>query len=244
LEQDVIEIAECVQYIQARKQGKVAIMGHSTGSQDVLHYLYSSVEDDGEGSSRPAVDGAILQAAVSDREAMQATIEDDERLQEMYTQLVNVARHTASAEDDDNNLLPLSMTRALGYGDTLVSARRFLSLVSPDSPARPAEDDLFSSDLGENTLKQTFGAVGSSDRLRGTLLVLLSGEDDAYPESVDPVALLEKWQRASNHGHQNMVWNQEFSGVIAHASHDLGEDDQEPPRKELTKRITGYLATL
>jgi hypothetical protein len=136
------------------------------------------------------------------------------------------------------------MTGALGYGDVPVSARRFLSLVSPDSPARPAEDDLFSSDLDENTLKQTFGAIGSSGRLRGTLLVLLSAEDDAYPESIDPVALLEKWQRATDYDHQNMIWNQEFSGVIDDASHDLGEDDQEPPRQELTKRVTGYLATL
>jgi hypothetical protein len=254
LNQDVTEIGKCVQYIQARKQGgKVVIMGHSTGSQDVLHYLISPVTDCGEASSRPAVDGAILQAAVSDREAMQAGIEEDasqqtpEGLEKIYTQLVNLSRYTTAVEDGgpDDRLLPLSMTSALGYGkDKAVSARRFLSLVSPDSPAQPAEDDLFSSDLDEDTLRRTFGAVGSSGRLRSTLLVLLSGDDDAYPDSVDPGVLLERWQRAADHGHQPQVWNQQFSGVIAGASHDLCEENQGPARQELAKRVTGYLATL
>jgi hypothetical protein len=253
LDQDVEEITKCVEYIQARKQGgKVVIMGHSTGSQDVLHYLYSNTGDDA--SLRPAVDGAILQAAVSDREAMQATIEGDsdeekpEGLQEIYIQLVKLARETVSAEEDgDDKLLPLSMTSALGYGDdTPVSARRFLSLVSPDSPGQPAEDDLFSSDLSDDSLKKTFGVVGSSGRLReqGTLLVLLSEEDDAYPDNVDPDDLIEKWQRITDEGHQHRVWNQEFSGVVAGATHDLREENQEEPQRELARRVTGYLATL
>lgn len=43
---------------------KVIIMGHSTGSQNVMHYLSSSMNND------PAyhVDGGIMQAPVSDRE--------------------------------------------------------------------------------------------------------------------------------------------------------------------------------
>jgi hypothetical protein len=38
-------------------------MGHSTGSQDVIHYLTSS-----SASERPKVDGGIMQAPASDRE--------------------------------------------------------------------------------------------------------------------------------------------------------------------------------
>lgn len=42
-------------------------MGHSTGSQDVLHYLISNGEREG-------VEAAICQAPVSDREAIDDTI--------------------------------------------------------------------------------------------------------------------------------------------------------------------------
>jgi hypothetical protein len=38
-------------------------MGHSTGSQDVIHYLTSP-----SSSTRPKVDGGIMQAPASDRE--------------------------------------------------------------------------------------------------------------------------------------------------------------------------------
>lgn len=41
----------------------VVIMGHSTGSQDVIHYLTSPSP-----SPRPKVDGGIMQAPASDRE--------------------------------------------------------------------------------------------------------------------------------------------------------------------------------
>lgn len=47
---------------------KVVVMGHSTGSQDVIHYLSSPQSDD---ERRPEVDGGIMQAPASDREGLQ-----------------------------------------------------------------------------------------------------------------------------------------------------------------------------
>jgi len=252
LGQDVEEMAECIRYIQSKKNhGKIAIMGHSTGSQDVLHYLYSSAKsakDENESSLRPAVDGAIMQAAVSDREAMRNVLEEGssrqtpEEAQKTFATLLDLARKSASDKSGFDVLLPLDHTAALGYGDeTAVSGRRFLSLISPDSPAKPAEDDLFSSDL---EFDKTFGVVSTNGLLRGTLLVLLSGEDGSYPENVDKEALLRKWKNAANGGDKHRVWNDEFSGVIPGASHGLGGRDEELPRQDLTRRVTGYLATL
>jgi len=253
LDQDVTEMGECIRYIQSKKKnGKVAIMGHSTGSQDILHYLYTparSGEAGNESSFRPAVDGAIMQAAVSDREAMQNVLEEGssrhtpEELQKTFATLLDLARKSASDTSRFDVLLPLLHTAALGYGDdTAVSARRFLSLVSPDSPAKPAEDDLFSSDLQD--FDKTFGTVKTNGLLKGTLLVLLSGEDGSYPEKVDKEALLRKWRNAANGGDKHHVWNDEFSAVIPGASHGLSGRDEELPRQDLTRRVTGYLATL
>jgi hypothetical protein len=252
LGQDVTEIAECIRYIKSHKEnGKIAIMGHSTGSQDVLHYLYSSADsadDAGQTSVRPIVEGAILQAAVSDREAMRNVLEEGssrqtpEEAQRTFATLLDLARKSASDKSDFDVLLPLKHTAALGYGnETAVSGRRFLSLISPDSPSTPAEDDLFSSDL---EFDKTFGTVKSNGLLRGTLLVLLSGEDGSYPEDVDKEALLRKWKHAANCGDKHRIWNDEFSGVIPGASHGLSGRDEELPRQDLTRRIAGYLATL
>ncbi|KAL1978534.1 hypothetical protein VTN31DRAFT_1393 [Thermomyces dupontii] len=87
LGRDAEEVGQCVHYVRNYKQTqlgdkaapKVVIMGHSTGSQDTLHYLYmpnplpvDPVFDGGlRHLVRPAVDGAILQAPVSDREVIQ-----------------------------------------------------------------------------------------------------------------------------------------------------------------------------
>ncbi|KAI5305876.1 tyrosyl-tRNA synthetase [Ascosphaera pollenicola] len=75
LDQDVKEIAQCVKYAlqykketNGGKEGLVSIMGHSTGSQDVLHYIYTA--DSEAIPDRPQVHGAIMQSPVSDREAV------------------------------------------------------------------------------------------------------------------------------------------------------------------------------
>ncbi|KAI9373925.1 hypothetical protein BJX61DRAFT_500912 [Aspergillus egyptiacus] len=90
LGRDIDEIALCVEYILDHKRSlstdpdavgsapKIVIMGHSTGSQDVMQYIStanprapSAQEPSRPPIVRPQVDGAILQAPVSDREAIQ-----------------------------------------------------------------------------------------------------------------------------------------------------------------------------
>src|SRR5689334_19099320 len=83
LDRDTDEIAECVKYIKDYKKnkfdsGKIILMGHSTGSQCVLHYLSQqnphtrthNFDSSLEHVKRLPIDGAIMQAPVSDREAI------------------------------------------------------------------------------------------------------------------------------------------------------------------------------
>lgn len=251
LNQDVEEIAQCVQFVREHKashaaQGKVVIMGHSTGSQDVLHYLYAGnplphdpvFEKGAQHLLRPEVDGAIMQAPVSDREAVVNVLKTAKKGNEVwgaYEQLVEQARTEPFAADGVHTIMPPHLVRLVGLpGEVPISARRFLSLVSPESPEKPSEDDLFSSDLGDERLKETFGGVAARGLLRTSLLVLYSGSDDFAPEWVNKEQLMQRWKEATTTG--GSKWN-ENSGVIPGASHNIKDEGQD----DLIARVTRYL---
>lgn len=261
LGRDVEEIGQCVEYVRNYKQAqlgdgttsKVVIMGHSTGSQDTLHYLYmpnplpvDPVFDNGlQHLVRPAVDGAILQAPVSDREAIQDIVQrgtdnvTSTELEGIFSQLVSMAKQLTYSEGLDV-ILPLNLTSKLGLSDAPISARRFLSLTSPDSPEHPQEDDLFSSDLTDQRLEETFGVIAERNLLKTKLLVLYSGKDQFVPEWVDKEKLLQRWTAATNKSGRS-VWEDRFSGVVPGASHGLGNPDEDAARRDLAARVTGYL---
>ena len=269
LDRDTDEIAQCVRYIKdykATKHGggdhKVVLMGHSTGSQCVLHYLSRPnphtarpVFDPGlEHATRPAVDGAIMQAPVSDREAIQWVLHEGfcgrspAELRAVYDKLVAAATEAVRRDPTFDTMLPLALTSQLGYpANAPVSCRRFLSLVSPNSPRAPGEDDMFSSDLGDERLAQTFGMVGRRGLLGRKLMVLMSGADQSVPDWVDKAKLLARWQRAADGDGDDAsrpVWDQDRSGVIPGASHALSNDDQAEPRKILVEKVLGFLADI
>lgn len=252
LDRDAEEIAQCVEYVRRYKAsqaapGRVVIMGHSTGSQDVLHYLYGANPYPHDARSekgtqhivRPEVDGAIMQAPVSDREAVINVLQTAEKPNEVrgaYNQLVDAAKRQGFTGDTTHSILPPQLVKMVGLADDVpVSARRFLSLVSPDSPGKPSEDDLFSSDLGDERLRETFGAVAGRGLLRSSLLVLYSGSDDFAPGWVDKEKLMGRWKEACNAGGRK-VWN-DNSGIIPGASHNVKDEGQE----DLVARVTRYL---
>ncbi|RHZ74443.1 hypothetical protein CDV55_107425 [Aspergillus turcosus] len=233
LDKDVEEIAKCIDFIRSLKAsssapGKIVIMGHSTGSQDVLHYLYTQ-------GNRPVVDGAIMQAPVSDREAMLAETRkpgaEGAEAKGCWEQLVSLARQ-APAPDI---ILPLNLSSKVALPPDPVSARRFLSLASPDSPGKPAEDDLFSSDLTDQRLRETFGAVATRGLLRSKLLVLYSGKDEFAAPWVDKEALMARWREATE-AVKAGTWDQN-SAVIPGASHNVKDQGQ----ADLVERVTRYL---
>ncbi|KAF1948513.1 DUF1749-domain-containing protein [Byssothecium circinans] len=65
LQQDAKQLGLCVEYFRSlRPGGKIVLMGHSTGCQDIMEYLVGT-----GAQQRAIVDGVVLQAGVSDREA-------------------------------------------------------------------------------------------------------------------------------------------------------------------------------
>lgn len=252
LDKDVEEIGQCVSFIRnlkASQSGKVVVMGHSTGSQDVLHYLHSpnpipaNLEFDVglKHLERPKLDGAIMQAPVSDREAVlyiMKTSQESNEVRGVYDQLVSSARRLPWTDDKIDTILPMNMTAKLGLpGDAPLSARRFLSLLSPDSPESPAPDDLFSSDLSDKRHQETFGQIGARGLLQSKLLILYSGSDEYCPPWVNKEQLIERWKKATEAGGGAFDEN---SGVVPQASHNVKAEGQQ----DLIDRVLRYLQTL
>lgn len=264
LDRDTTEIAQCIEYINEYKQamhggGKIALMGHSTGSQDVLHYLSKpnpyttshAFDQDLRHIKRPTLDGAIMQAPVSDREAIHWVLEKGigsrpaSECREAYDQLIAIAQDVAKQNLPYDTLLPLHLTTQLAYpAGHPVSCRRFLSLISPDTPHNPQEDDLFSSDISDEHLKTTFGMIHQQGLLKYKLLVLPSGSDQAVPDWIDKDALLARWRKAVDHNGQLQIWDAENSGPVPGASHALSNDDQAEPRRYLVEKVLNYLGGL
>lgn len=265
LDRDTDEVAQCLRYIQEYKRakfggggGKVVVMGHSTGSQCVLHYLHRPNPHTAvplfdpylEHVERPVLDGAIMQAPVSDREAIRWVLQHGigdrapEACRAAYDEMEALAKRAAQRNELDSAMLPLALVNVIYPPNTPISCRRFLSLVSPESPGSPGEDDLFSSDIGDEQLGKTFGMIQKQGLLKHKLMVLHSGADQAVPDWVDKGKLLDRWRDATNHNGKFDVWDQEFSGVIPNASHALSNDDQAEPRQWLVDRVLKYLETV
>ncbi|KAJ5542997.1 hypothetical protein N7535_005421 [Penicillium sp. DV-2018c] len=260
LGKDIDELSQCVSYVRKYKEaqfgaGKVVIMGHSTGSQDVMHYIncpnprpaHPVFDRDSPPIPRVPVDGAIMQAPVSDREGILWVVvcgterDSPAQMRAIYNKAVADARR-ATYEDEGSvdTVVPLSVTSRIGYPPSApVSSRRFLSLVSPDSPENPSEDDLFSSDLSDEQFRRTFGMIRERGLLKQKMLVLYSGRDQSVPPWVNKEALLKRWQTAADRGGRQ-VWDTR-SMVIPGASHALSDNDQAEPRRILVERVTAYL---
>ncbi|KAK8220044.1 hypothetical protein M8818_000460 [Zalaria obscura] len=225
LGQDVAELAKIVDYFRNLKggKGKVVLMGHSTGCQDGLHYVSSPVL---EGTTRPAIDGLILQAPVSDREAL---------VQETSKEVYGAANEMAARwikRGKGEDILPFSVTPGV-FGRVPISARRWLSLASP-GPDHAGEDDYYSSDLPIERLRQSFGKVP-----KGTPLLILYGEKDEYvPQSVDRQALVRKWMGVVREA--GSVVDVDSARLVRGASHNLNGQD-EGVVEELCARVVEYL---
>ncbi|CAF9919768.1 MAG: hypothetical protein HETSPECPRED_004114 [Heterodermia speciosa] len=218
LEQDTHELAQCVTYFsELRPDAKIVLMGHSTGCQDIMHYLTSP-------GQRPKINGAIMQAGISDREAFD-TLDDPDHIKKG----VDVARRYVR-EGRGNDVIPDYLTNMVFAAP--VSAKRWLSLISP-GPEHAGEDDYFSSDLDDERLKGTFGTIGKT----GTpMLILFSGNDPHVPKHVDKQLLLNRWVRHIKEGGGVVDQN---TAVIPGASHTLKELGQ--PMNDIFARVNSFL---
>jgi pimeloyl-ACP methyl ester carboxylesterase len=215
LDRDVEEISKLVKYLkQSLKISKVVLFGHSTGCQDSLHYLLKSKEE---------VDAIILQASVSDREAIQEYFKESN-----FGKLEDFNKEAKEVYDTKGplELLPKKFSDIL-FGAP-INAYRWLSLA-----AVGGDDDYFSSDLPDDALKMTFGKINKPS------LFLYSGSDSSVPKYVNKDELLKRWGSFTD----RRFWN---SVIIQGASHDIGSDsiDQEKATEILTSTVNKFLADI
>jgi hypothetical protein len=219
LQQDVKELSKCVSYFRGIKSGKIILMGHSTGCQDVMEYLIGPGHE-----TREPIDGGILQAPASDRESIVLAMDS-----KVYEESCKVAQEMLDAGDGEE-IMPKKVTKGF-FSPAPVSAKRWLSLASPN---HDGDDDYFSSDLSDDQLMKSFGALPA----RSPLCVLFSGSDEHMPKTLDMAALIQKWARFVKKGNGKV--DEENSGVVKGASHNLA-GNLEDVVQDLLSRVLGFL---
>ena len=222
LGKDVAETAQLVEYIhKIHPNGKVVLFGHSTGSQQVMHYSIAP-------GSRPKIHGAVFQAPASDREALTTVVSPDD-----YQSACAVAQSYISDGRGDD-VLPFKLTTS-SFQTAPISARRWISLASP-GPDHDGEDDYFSSDFDDERLSRTFGQLGKTGK---RVMFLYSGSDQYVPSAIDKSKLVDQWHK---HVKQGGGIIDEGSGVVQGASHTLKEGGQ--PLENLVRRVVCFLDRL
>lgn len=226
LARDAAELAKCIAFFKGQRPGaKIVLMGHSTGCQDIMEYLTGSTQ------YSDVVDGAILQAGVSDRQGWDALVADDAELAESLKATVKLARKLVESGDGDV-ILPKKGSRVLEMFESPCTAYRADSLFSFGG-----DDDYFSTDLPEEKLRGTFGKVP-----RGTKMMFLWGSKDPYiPADVDQEGTLKMWARYVKEG--GGAVDEVNGGVVQGATHNLNRDDVEVVQ-DLVGRVVRFVEGL
>ncbi|XP_073009212.1 UPF0613 protein PB24D3.06c [Typha latifolia] len=167
LEQDALELDQLIGYLINKENSEgVVLLGHSTGCQDIVNYMRTSFP-----CSR-AVRGVILQAPVSDRE-YRATLPETAAMIDLSAKMISEGR--------EMDLMPREANP-----DAPITAFRYHSL-----SAYMGDDDMFSSDLSEDQLRQLLGHMSNTP-----CQVIFSMADEYVPDYVDKSALVERLCRA------------------------------------------------
>jgi hypothetical protein len=207
-----------------------------------MHYMCSALSPSSQKSStpntRPRISGIILQAPVSDREAILESINSKASVSEAYKEALDLCASTPKALQS-KALLPWNLSYPL-VGSIPMTLTRFLSLASPDSPASPGPDDYFSSDLSDETFRSTFGKLAScqhvvpskpsptgGDTTNSTpksMLILVSGSDEHVNKHINKEQLMSRWGKAIESPEatgQSRAILSPHSLVVKNALHDI-----------------------
>ncbi|XP_039793949.1 UPF0613 protein PB24D3.06c-like isoform X1 [Panicum virgatum] len=167
LEQDALELDQLISYLINKENSEgVILLGHSTGCQDIVHYMRTNF------ACSKAVSGVILQAPVSDRE-YRATLPETAEMIDLAAKMITEGRGM--------DLMPREANP-----DAPITAYRYHSLCS-----YMGDDDMFSSDLSEDQLRQRLGHMSTTQ-----CQVIFSMGDEYVPEYVDKKALVDRLCRA------------------------------------------------
>lgn len=222
LKNDVNDISKIIKYLRSPIGGnrkKIILVGHSTGCQDTMEYISKfSYQSDFDISL--AVDGGVLQAPVSDREAMLMGDGNklDSYLQEIHDNYI--------IKRKGEHLLPEKF-RQMMFGSP-ITAYRFYSLA-----LERGDDDYFSSYLNENDHKNSFGKINKP------LLVLYGSKDECVPNHVDREKLINNWQKATD----PKYWSP-FSKVLQGATHNVGPGSDEGAMEDLIDTIIKFIKSI
>lgn len=163
LKQDASELDQLVSYLINKEDSEgVVLLGHSTGCQDIVHYMRTNA------ACSRAVRAAILQAPVSDRE-YRATLPETASMIDLASTMI--------AEGQSSELMPKEADPSAP-----ITAYRYHSLC-----AYMGDDDLFSSDLSDDQLRMRLGHMSNTP-----CQVIFSMADEYVPEYVDKKALVER----------------------------------------------------
>ena len=183
LEEDVAGLDKFLSFLESNRDiSQVVLLGSSTGCQDAVQYLKS-------GRQKSLVHGIVLQAPVSDREALLAEDRSEEELRALE-EFKDLASRLIS-EGKGNELLPRKACELLGPPD-VITAYRFDSLTR-----RMGDDDMFSSDLLDDELIEKLGHVNVP------CLLVISADDEYVPKFVDSTRLAERMAHAMAVGPSN-----------------------------------------
>lgn len=171
--------------------------------------------------------GAILQAPLSDRDALTVfKVHKDAELKVLFEKCMRLIT-TVPENEHKTHLLPLSWTMPL-FGRAPLSVSRFLDLASPSSPENLRQEDFFSHDLLESRLNGTFGQVGARQVLarqtkaaQPSVLILISESDEVASQPATAQDLFQKWEKAlASHSDRPVALHSE-STCIKDANHDI-----------------------
>lgn len=180
-----------------------ALVGHSTGCQNSVHFLKNGRKDLVE-----KVKAVALQAPVSDRESI--TLLPGEGEQHAPTNIAHARSLLSSGNGEE------MMPRGAFWAP--ITASRYLSLFDVDG-----DDDYFSSDLTNDELHDRLGHVGTIGRETGMhVLVAYSKLDEYVPKSVNKDMLLRRIVSAMNGEGGEDVAN---GCMLQNANHSLSNHD-------------------
>ncbi|XP_057956793.1 UPF0613 protein PB24D3.06c [Malania oleifera] len=194
LKQDALELDQLISYLINKEDSEgVVLLGHSTGCQDIVHYMHTNA------ACSRAVRAAILQAPVSDRE-YRATLPETAALIDLASNMISEGRGSELMPREADPSAPMT-------------AYRFHSLC-----AYMGDDDMFSSDLSDDQLKTRVGHMSNIP-----CQVIFSMADEYVPEYVDKKALVERLCRAMGGAEKvEIEWgNHSLSNRVAEAVHAI-----------------------
>ncbi|XP_044484417.1 UPF0613 protein PB24D3.06c-like [Mangifera indica] len=189
LKQDAMDLDQLIGYLINKEDSEgVVLLGHSTGCQDIIHYMRTNA------ACSRAVRAAILQAPVSDRE-YRATFPETAAMIDLASSMIKEGRESELMPREAESSAP-------------ITAYRYHSLC-----AYMGNDDMFSSDLTDDQLRQRLGHMANTH-----CQVIFSMADEYVPEYVDKKALVERLCKALG-GAEKVE--------VEHGNHSLSNRSQE-----------------